>query len=59
GVFYISHAKLGSVLRVYSGLGIFLTEYVLDSAGSVDLSAFHAGLYILELEGLRHWVILE
>ncbi|MCY4419202.1 MAG: T9SS type A sorting domain-containing protein, partial [Cytophagales bacterium] len=60
GVFYISHAKLGSVLRVYSGLGIFLTEYVLDSAGgSVDLSAFNAGLYILELEGLRHWVILE
>ncbi|MCY4418939.1 MAG: T9SS type A sorting domain-containing protein, partial [Cytophagales bacterium] len=60
GVVYISGANPGDVIDVYSSSGVFLGSYELSlPGGSVDLSALDAGLYILELNGSRHRVIID
>ncbi|MCY4418496.1 MAG: T9SS type A sorting domain-containing protein, partial [Cytophagales bacterium] len=60
GVVYISDGYLGDVLRIYSGFGLYLGEYVLNlPGGGVDLSALKAGLYIVDLKGIRYRVIIK
>ncbi|MCY4419460.1 MAG: T9SS type A sorting domain-containing protein [Cytophagales bacterium] len=56
---YISNAKAGDLLRVYTASGLYLDAYPLSARGSLDLSALNAGIYIIELNGIRHRVIIE
>ena len=60
GVVYVSDARSADVVIVYSGSGVLLGRYSLSlPGGGIDLSSLNAGLYILELNGISHRIIIE